>query len=78
MAHISLRVSEQEKKWMESYAEAHGMNLSDAVKTAFFEKLEDEYDLKVIEEYENEKKSGNVKYHSLADVKKELGIDDEI
>lgn len=47
MAHVSLRVSKQEKRWMESYAEAHGVSLSDAIKSAFFEKLEDEYDLKV-------------------------------
>lgn len=52
MPHISLRVSENEKSWMESYAQLHGLNLSDAIKAAFFEKLEDEYDIKTIREYE--------------------------
>ncbi|MDR2355142.1 MAG: DUF6290 family protein [Clostridiales Family XIII bacterium] len=46
MPHVSSRVSEQEKIWMESYAKLHGLNLSDAVKAAFFEKSEDAYDLK--------------------------------
>jgi hypothetical protein len=78
MAHVSLRVSEQEKSWMENYAKLHGVNLSDAVKSAFFEKLEDEYDLKVIKEYEEEKAKGAVKFYSLDEVVKELGLDDEL
>ena len=56
----------------------HGINLSDAIKEAFFEKLEDEYDLKVIREYEAEKAKGNIKYYSLDEVEKELGLDGEI
>lgn len=74
MPHVSLRVSEQEKKWMESYAKLHGVNLSDAIKTAFFEKLEEEYDLNIIREHETEKEKGNVEYYSLDEVKKELGL----
>lgn len=75
MAHISLRVTDNEKSWMENYAKLHGINLSDAIKSAFFEKLEDEYDLNIIKEYEAYKKKGNVKYYSLDEVKKDLGID---
>jgi hypothetical protein len=76
MPHVSLRVSEQEKNWMESYAKVHGINLSDAIKAAFFEKLEDEYDLKIVREYEAEKAKGSMKYYSIAEVKKDLGIDE--
>ena len=78
MSHVSLRVSEQEKNWMESYAKAHGTSLSDAIKNVFFEKLEDEYDLKIIEEYENDKKNGTIQYYSVSELKKELGLDDEL
>ena len=74
MPHVSLRVTEQEKNWMKSYAKFHGINLSDAIKKAFFAKLEDEYDLKAIREYEEEKAKGNMKYYSLDEVKKELGL----
>ena len=77
MAHVSLRVSESEKEWMENYAKSQGTSISDAIKNAFFEKLEDEYDLKIVEEFEKEKKSGQVKYYSVSDVKKELGLDDD-
>ena len=33
MAHISLRVTDKEKKTMENYANFHGITLSDAIKT---------------------------------------------
>jgi len=75
MPHVSLRVTEQEKNWMESYAKVQGINLSDAVKEAFFQKLEDDYDLNTIREYEKEKAKGNMKFYSLDEVKKELGLD---
>lgn len=71
MPHVSLRVSEQEKNLMESYAKLHDVNLSDAVKSAFFEKLEDEYDLKAIREYEA---ATDKKMYSHADVGKMLGL----
>ncbi|MDD4698933.1 MAG: DUF6290 family protein [Oscillospiraceae bacterium] len=73
MPHISLRVSEQEKILMENYANLHGLNLSEALKNIFFEKLEDEYDLKYIREYEN---NPDKKFYSFEEVKKELGIND--
>ena len=74
MPHVSLRVTEQEKNWMESYAKVQGVKLSDAIKDAFFEKLEDEYDLKIINEYEKEKAKGNMKFYSHEEIKRELGF----
>ena len=74
MAHVSLRVSDQEKTWMESYAKLHGVSLSDAIKQAFFEKLEDDYDLNAIREYELEKP---VKFHSMSEVISELDLNNE-
>ena len=74
MPHVSLRVTEDEKSLMESYSKLHGINLSDAIKEAFFEKLEDEYALQSIREHEAEKAQGNVKYHTHAEVKEMLGL----
>jgi hypothetical protein len=74
MTHISLRVTDQEKAWMESYAKLIGLSLSEMLKATFFEKLEDEYDLKAIQEYETEKEAGKVEYYSLDEVKRELGF----
>jgi RHH-type rel operon transcriptional repressor/antitoxin RelB len=78
MPHVSVRVTEDEKNLMESYSKLHGINVSDAIKEAFFGKLEGEYDLKIIKEYEAEKARGNMKYYSLDEVEKELGLDDGI
>jgi len=74
MPHVSLRVTEEEKELMENYAKLQGSNLSDVLKEVFFEKLEDEYDLKIIKEHEAEKAKGNVKYYTHAEVKDMLGL----
>ena len=71
MPHVSLRVTEKEKEWMESYAKMLGQNLSDVIKAAFFEKLEDEYDLHTILEYEKEQ---DKKMYSHDEVGKMLGL----
>lgn len=74
MAHVSLRVSDREKTLMESYARLHGVNLSDALKEAFFEKLEDEYDLEMIRNYEQEKHSET--FYPLAEIMKDFSDGD--
>lgn len=50
------------------------INLSDAIKAAFFEKLENEYDLQVIKDYEAHPPE---KFYSFDEALKELGLDDE-
>ena len=71
MAHVSLRVSDQEKAIMENYAQLHGISLSDVLRDVFFEKLEDEYDLKSIAEYEA---NPSTKLYSHDEVGRMLGI----
>ena len=74
MPHVTMRVTEEEKNWMENYAHVLGVNLSDAIKNAFFEKLEDDYDIKIVKDHEERKAKGLVKYYSHEEVKKELGL----
>lgn len=70
---FSIRLTEQEKKIADSYARMHSLSLGEAFKQALFEKIEDEYDLKVYEEsYEEYQK--NPKTYSLDEMKKELGL----
>ena len=73
MPHITFRVTEEEKSWIENYAQLHGLSLSDAVKRAFFEKLEDEYDLKAYETAMREYQK-NPKTYTLEEIEKELGF----
>jgi len=76
MPHITMRVSPEEKTWMESYANIQGLSLSDALKELFIEKMEDEYDLKIIAEHEKTVAEGLVKYYNHEEVAKELGLSD--
>ena len=73
---FSIRLTEDEKRLADSYAKMHSMSIGEAFKRALFEKIEDEYDLKVYEEAMAEFKK-NPETYSLEDIIKELGLDDE-
>jgi len=70
---ISVRLNEEDTKLIKAYAEMNKTTLSDLVRNAIMEKIEDEYDLecykKAIKEYKK-----NPKTYTLEEVKKELGI----
>lgn len=70
---VSIRMTEEEKELANAYAKLNGTSLSDAIKRAYFEKIEDEYDLAIadeaIKEYEK-----NPKTYSLDEIKKEFNI----
>jgi len=78
MSMITLRVSEEEKEVLQRYADFTGVSLSEFIKTRVIESIEDEYDLKMIEEYEKKKLNNELEFYSLEEVKKLLGIDDEL
>ena len=71
---ISVRLNEEDTKLIKAYAEMHNISLSDLIRTALLEKIEDEYDLtcyeKAVEEYKL-----NPKTYTLEEVKKELDLD---
>ena len=46
---FSIRLTEDEHMFAESYARIHSYPLSEAFKRALFEKIEDEYDIAVAE-----------------------------
>ena len=70
---ISVRLNDEDTRLMKIYAEMNNMSLSDLIRIAVIEKIEDEYDLecyeKAIKEYEE-----NPKTYALDEVKKELGL----
>jgi len=75
MPHISLRVTEEERTVMESYAKVQGLNISEAIKNIFFQRLETEFDLQRIQEHRAKKARGEVRMYTHAEVMKELGLD---
>ncbi len=70
---ISVRLSEKETELIKAYAEINHISLSDLIRNAVIEKIEDEYDLecyeKAIKEYEQ-----NPNTYTLEEVKEELGL----
>ncbi len=70
---VSLRLSEQDSALFRSYAEMHGMTLSDLFRQTLLERIEDEYDLKAYEEALAAYKA-NPATMTLEEVERELGF----
>jgi len=49
MSVLSVRMTDVEYKALQKYASAKNMSLNQAIKAAFFEKLEDEYDIEIFD-----------------------------
>lgn len=70
---ISIRMSEEEKKLADAYAKLKGVTLSEAIKRAYFEKIEDEFDIAIADAAIKEHKK-NPKTYTLEELMKELGL----
>lgn len=70
---ISIRLSDKDTELVKRYAKLNNISVSDLVRMAVLEKIEDEYDLQVYEEAMEEYKV-NSKTYSLEELEKELGL----
>ena len=70
---ISVRLNDEDTNIIKAYAEMNNISLSDLIRNAIMEKIEDEYDLecyqKAVKKYRQ-----NPKTYTLDEVKKELGL----
>lgn len=70
---ISVRLNEEDTKLIKTYAKINNISLSDLIRKAVLEKIENEYDLeyykKAVEEYEK-----NPKTYTMQEIKEELGL----
>lgn len=70
---ISVRLNDKETELIKAYAKINNISLSDLIRNAVLEKIENEYDLecykKAVEEYKK-----NPKTYTLDEVKKELDL----
>jgi len=71
---FSIRLTEEEKSLADSYAKLNSMSLGEAFKKALFEKIEDEYDIKVGEEAYKEYVDSGKKSRPFSELKKELSL----
>ena len=70
---ISLRLSEQDALLIKKYAEINGLSISELVRQAVLEKIENEFDVKAYKDAMNKLKEDNTTY-SLSEVEKKLGL----
>ena len=73
MAVLSVRLSDAEYKALDAYAKANDISMNKAIKDAFFEMLEDQYDLETFDKAYAEYLKDPVTYSS-EEVAKKLGI----
>lgn len=70
---VSVRLSSDDEKLIKAYANLNNISLSDLIRNAVIEKIEDEYDLecyyKALEEYNKDPKT-----YTMEEIKKELEI----
>lgn len=71
---FSIRLTDDERNLAESYARLHSYSLAEAFKRALFEKIEDEYDLKVGQEALEEYLADNKKSRPVSELWKECGL----
>lgn len=71
---FSIRMTEEEKALAESYARLHSISLSEAFKSALFEKIEDEFDIAVGEEALAEYEQSGRQSRPISEFWKEMGL----
>lgn len=70
---ISIRLNNEDTQLVKSYANLHGISVSEFVRRSILEHIEDELDLKAYDEAMEEYKK-NPKTYSLEEVERELDL----
>ena len=70
---VSIRMTEEERQLADAYAKLNGISLSEAIKRAYFDKIEEEYDIALADAAMREYKK-NPKTYTLDELMKELGL----
>lgn len=71
---VSVRMNDSEAEILNNAAAFYGCAVSSLLKKLAIEKLEDEYDLSIIRDYEEDKKRGLVKTKPIKELFDELGV----
>ena len=75
MSVISIRFNEEEEEILKNYVKSKEINLSQYIKNIIFEKIEEEYDLKLVQEYLKAKSEGTLKLIPFEEAIKEWDIE---
>ena len=71
---FSIRMTEEERRIVDSYAKLHSMTVGEAFKQALFEKIEDEFDIAVADEAYNEYIQSGKESRPIGELWKELDL----
>ncbi len=71
---ISVRVTDEEKEMLEKAKKMYNCGISTLFKKITFEKLENDFDLKIIEKYEKSKKEDTLELMPIDEVWERLEI----
>lgn len=74
---VTIRLNDEEQEFLESSSVLYKGSLSSIIKRLAIEKLEDEYDLMVVADYEKRERKGEAKYYTYEEMLKELNLEDE-
>lgn len=75
MSMISFRVTDEERDELNEASKMYGGSLSNMIKTILFERLHDDYDIKLALDFERKLANGEVKTRNIRELAKEAGID---
>ena len=75
MSVVSIRFNDEEEEIVKNYIKSKGTNLSQYIKNIIFEKIEEEYDLKIVQEYLKAKSEGTLNLIPFEEVVKEWDIE---
>ena len=75
MSVVSIRFNDEEEEIVKNYVKSKGTNLSQYIKNIIFEKIEEEYDLKLVQEYLKEKSEGILNLKPFEEAIKEWDIE---
>ena len=71
----SFRFNHDEEEMLKNYVKSKGLNLSQYIKNLIFEKIEEEYDLKSVQEYLKAKSEGTLNLIPFEEAIKEWDIE---
>lgn len=74
MSTISIRVSDQELGLFKDFARVNNKSISEIIRETVLSRIEDEFDLRVFDEYEKEKAAGKVETRPIEELWKELDL----
>ena len=74
MTTLTLRLNKEEEQIFNSISGLYGGKLSTTIKQLVLEKIEDEYDLQLIKDFESREGKGEVTLVEFDDLKKEFDL----